>query len=119
MLRRLRSSFRSKTVFDELLAATYKFDDAQETQRARVGQHLRAIFLVQRWTGLRVGDVLILPKSALNGNRLTAIIRRKRHRKPKASVIERVLPDHVVKALKELPAQRGAPGLFLLVANEH
>jgi site-specific recombinase XerD len=89
--------------FDELLKATYKFDSAQHMERARAGQRLRAVFLVQRWTGLRVGDVLILPKSALNGNRLTAVIRKKRNRKPKASVIERVLPDHVVKALKELP----------------
>jgi site-specific recombinase XerD len=89
--------------FDELLKATYKFDAAQHMERARVGQQLRAVFLVQRWTGLRVGDVLILPKSALNGNRLTAVIRKKRNRKPKASVIERVLPDHVVKSLNELP----------------
>jgi integrase/recombinase XerD len=88
--------------FDELLKATYKFDSAQHAERARVGQQLRAVFLVQRWTGLRVGDVLILPKSALVGNRLTAVIRKKRNRKPKASVIERVLPDHVVQALNEL-----------------
>jgi site-specific recombinase XerD len=89
--------------FDELLKATYKFDAAQHMERARVGQQLRAVFLVQRWTGLRVGDVLILPKSALNGNRLTAVIRKKRNRKPNASVIERVLPDYVVKTLNELP----------------
>jgi site-specific recombinase XerD len=91
--------------FDELLDATYLFDADAHKSSARVGQQLRAIFLVQRWTGLRVGDVLILPKTALNGNRLTAVIRKKRIRKPKASIIERVLPDHVVKALNELPSR--------------
>src|ERR1039458_6139347 len=81
--------------FEALLAATYKYDAGAPKESARVGQYLRAIFLVQRWTGLRVGDVLILPKAALQGNRLTAVIRKKRNRKPAASRIERVIQDHV------------------------
>jgi site-specific recombinase XerD len=91
------------TQFDELLKATYKFDADARKDSGKVGQHLRAIFLVQRWTGLRVGDVLMLPKASLQGNRLTAVIRKRRNRKPTASRIERVLPDHVVKALTSLP----------------
>ena len=91
------------TQFDELLAATYRFDVEARYKSAKVGQHLRAIFLVQRWTGLRVGDVLILPKAALQGNRLAAVIRKKRNRKPTAAHIECVLPDHVVEALNSLP----------------
>jgi site-specific recombinase XerD len=89
--------------FDELLAATTRLDAEARYESAKVGQHLRALFLVQRWTGLRVGDVLILPKSALQGNRLTAVIRKKRNRKPSAARIECVLPDHVVEALNSLP----------------
>jgi integrase/recombinase XerD len=92
--------------FDELLDATYLFDADGHQEYARVGQQLRAIFLVQRWTGLRVGDVLILPRTALVGNRLTAVIRKKRNRKPKASVITCVLPDHVVQALNELTLRK-------------
>src|ERR1700733_3570515 len=48
--------------FVQLLAATYKFDEEARNRTGRVGQWLRAIFLVQRWTGLRVGDVLYCPK---------------------------------------------------------
>jgi integrase/recombinase XerD len=89
--------------FDDLLAATCRLDAQGRTEWERIGQHLRAIFLVQRWTGLRVGDVLILPKTALRGSRLTAIIRKKRNRKPTASRVEFVIPDHVVEALTSLP----------------
>ena len=92
--------------FDQLLAATYKLDKAARKESARVGQFLRAIFLVQRWTGLRIGDVLILPKAMLQGNKLTAVIRKKRNRKPDKCTIVRVLPDHVVKALNELPLRK-------------
>ncbi len=92
--------------FDELLAATYRLDTEAQYKSAKVGRHLRALFLVQRWTGLRVGDVLILPKSALQGNRLIAVMRKKRNRKPAASRIECVLPDHVVEALNSLPLRR-------------
>ena len=89
--------------FDELQAATYRIDEEAQYKSARVGQHLRALFLVQRWAGLRVGDVLILPKAALRGNRLSAVMRKKRNRKPAASRIECILPDHVVEALNSLP----------------
>ena len=89
--------------FERLLAATDSLDIEARYKSAKVGRHLRALFLVQRWTGLRVGDVLILPKSALRGHRLSAVIRKKRNRKPAASHIECVLPDHVVEALNSLP----------------
>lgn len=92
--------------FEELLAATHKLDADARYKSAKVGQHLRALFLVQRWTGLRVGDVLSLPRSALQGNRITAVIQKKRNRKPTACRIECVLPDHVVEALTSLPARK-------------
>jgi site-specific recombinase XerD len=91
--------------FEELLAATHKLDSEARYKSAQVGQHLRALFLVQRWTGLRVGDVLALPKAALQGNRLTAVIQKKRNRKPAAARVECILPDHVVAALQSLPAR--------------
>jgi len=89
--------------FDELMASTYRLDEETNYNSAKVGQHLCALFLVQRWTGRCVGDVLILPKAALQGNRVNAVIRKKRNRKPAASRIECVLPDHVVEALNSLP----------------
>jgi hypothetical protein len=63
--------------FIQLLAATYKVDEEARNKLGKVGQWLRAIFLVQRWTGLRIGDVLSCPKSSLRGNRLRAVIRKK------------------------------------------
>ncbi len=89
--------------FEELLSAIHKLDSDARYQSARIGQHLRALFLVQRWTGLRVGDVLALPKSALRGNRLTVVIQKKRNRKPGACQMDCMLPDHVVQALTTLP----------------
>ena len=91
--------------FNELLSATYQMDKDARYEYMKIGQHLRAIFLVQRFSGLRVGDVLSLPKSALNGNRLKATIQKKLNRKGLAgSTIECLLPDHVVSALKSLPS---------------
>jgi len=89
--------------FEELLAATHKLDAEARYKSAQVGEHLRALFLVQRWTGLRVGDVLSLPKSALQGNRLTAVIQKKLHRKPAAARVVCIVPDHVAEALTSLP----------------
>jgi site-specific recombinase XerD len=92
--------------FDELLAATHKLDADARYKSAKVGEHLRALFQVQRWTGLRVGDVLSLPKSALQGNRLSAVIRKKLNRKPAAARVDFILPDHVVEALNSLPRRK-------------
>ncbi len=89
--------------FVQLLAATYKFDEEACNRTGRVGQWLRAIFLVQCWTGLRVRDVLYFPKSSLEGNRLRAVIRKKMNRKPTESIVEFILPDHVVDTLNALP----------------
>ncbi len=89
--------------FGQLIATTYKFDEQARYKSGKIGQWLRAIFLVQRWTGLRIGDVLYCPKSALTGNRLRAMIRKKMNRKPTESIVEFVLPDHVVDALNALP----------------
>jgi site-specific recombinase XerD len=89
--------------FDELLSVTHKLDEDARYKAAKVGQQLRALFEVQRWTGLRVGDVLALPKAALKGNRLTATIQKKLNRKPTAARVECILPDHVVTALTSLP----------------
>jgi len=46
--------------FDEVIAATYKYDEERRVDKDRFGADLRAVFLVQRWTGLRLTDVLML-----------------------------------------------------------
>jgi len=96
----------TRTQFDELLVATQTLDANARYKSGRIGEHLRAIFLVQRWTGLRIGDVVTLPKSALRGNRLSAIIRKKRNRKPLAARMDFILPDIVVAALNAIPRRK-------------
>jgi site-specific recombinase XerD len=99
--------------FEELLLATDLLDLRATKEAGKVGRHLRAIFLVQRWTGLRIGDVVSLPKSALRGNRLTATIRKKRKRKPTACQMDCILPDHVIAALQAIPLRtREHPDYF-------
>jgi site-specific recombinase XerD len=103
--------------FDELMTATYRYDDAAPKESARVGAWLRAIFLVQRWTGLRIGDVVTLPRTALVGNRLSVTIHKKRNVKPKRdnpvpSHMVCVLPDVAVEALLSLPTRREEQDYF-------
>jgi site-specific recombinase XerD len=83
--------------FEQVLESTRRYDAECRYESARVGQQLRAIFQVQRWTGLRIGDALALPKTALRGNRITLTTQ-----KTKADM-ECILPDHVVAALTSLP----------------
>ena len=86
--------------FEELLAATKERDAESRYNAQKVGAHLRAIFLLQRWTGLRIGDVVKLPKSSLKGNVLTLVTQKTGEK------MEAVVPDHVVKALNALPSRK-------------
>ena len=70
--------------FEELLAATRKLDADARYKSAQVGEHLRALFQVQR-TGLRVGDVLALPKSGAPGQSADGHNPKKRNRNPLAA----------------------------------
>ena len=62
-------------------------------------RRLHAIFQMQRWTGLRIGDVAWAHRGNLSGNRFSAVIRKDRSR----AVMEFMLPDHVVEELNALP----------------
>lgn len=86
----------SKEQFGQLLAATAKHDAEQTQEFERYGAALEVIFLVMRWTGLRLIDVLMLRRSALVGNRLVLTTQKT---KTKTSPI---LPDFVRAALIEL-----------------
>jgi len=63
------------------------------------GTELKAIFLVQRWTGLRIIDVLMLRRDALIANRLSLTVKKT---KKQASPI---LPPHVIEALEAVRPQ--------------
>jgi integrase len=87
--------------FEELLAATEKLDTEMRYKQAKVGKHLRAVFLVQRWTGLRIGDALQIRRSALAGSRLPLTMQKR------SNDHTCILPDEVVAALNSLPKIKG------------
>lgn len=86
--------------FNELIAATHVYDTARRAGKDRFGIELRAIFLVQRWTGLRLTDVLMLPRSGVQGNRI--ITKTQKTGEP----IDRIVPDAVIVALNEVPCRK-------------
>jgi integrase len=82
--------------FNQLLEATERHDAKQTEDFEKYGAALKVIFLVMRWTGLRLIDVLMLRRSALVGNRLVLTTQKT---KVKTSPI---LPGGIVTALLEL-----------------
>jgi integrase len=87
--------------FEELLAATERYDADIAHERNRWGRELRAIFLIQRWTGLRITDALALPRKALRDGRLTLITQKAK--KP----LSPILPDHVLASLQAVKPRVG------------
>jgi site-specific recombinase XerD len=99
--------------FEELLAAVEPFTTAQVGECREFAAELRALFLLQRWSGLRILDCLMLPRSGLVGNRL------KLRTQKNGAAVNRILPDHVVTALQALAPNRPAfrAGYFLWSAR--
>ncbi|HEY1160874.1 MAG TPA: tyrosine-type recombinase/integrase [Terracidiphilus sp.] len=87
--------------FKELLAACELYDAGRRPTQEKFGNDLRVLFQVMRWSGLRIGDALMLPRSALTGNRLSLVTQ-----KTKAEATP-VLPDPVVE---EIQAYKPRPG---------
>ena len=89
--------------FEQVLAATYKLD----SDRNRVlnvpeyGRDLRAIFLLQRWTGIRIIDALMLKRTAIKDGRMTV-----RTKKTGSWIKNRKLPQVVLDALAEIPLKQ-------------
>jgi hypothetical protein len=83
--------------FKEVIAATYAYDEKRPSGGPLHGCDVRAIFLLQRWTGLRIIDALMLPRSGRQGDRLKLKTQKTR------AEIDRLLPDEVVAAFSDLP----------------
>ena len=86
--------------FSELLEATYRYDADRRLEKDRFGRDLRAVCLVQRWTGVRLGDALMLPRSGVCGDRLTMDIQKT------GGKMTRRVPTVVLDALSEVPARK-------------
>jgi site-specific recombinase XerD len=98
--------------FDQVLAAVDLCDVDRKRKEDRFGVELRAVCLVMRWTGLRITDVLMLPRIALDGNLLNLTTL-----KTKEDTLA-VLPDHAVAALKAIAPRAGvSPAYFFWTTN--
>lgn len=104
-LKRIRPDYAETQVltpeqFEELLAMTEPFCTNAGGDIKEYAKELRALFLLQRATGLRLIDCLMLPRSAVRGDRLHT-----RTQKRNAEV-KRRLPKVVVDALADLSPDR-------------
>jgi integrase/recombinase XerD len=98
--------------YETVVQATYAYDAAMRPDD-RYGTHLRALIELMRWSGLRVGDALMCPRTRLEGNRLFL-----RKMKKTNEPVYAILPDRVVKALKSLPKRPGVhPNYFFWSGN--
>jgi integrase/recombinase XerD len=86
--------------FEQLIAAVEPFCSSRTNMVRKFASELKAIFLVQRWTGLRIGDVLLLPRSGIAGNRLSLKTQKT------GAEVNRPLPEIVVQALAALSRSR-------------
>lgn len=85
--------------FTELIKATYQYDADRRVEKDRFGCDLRAIFMTQRWTGLRLSDVLMLPRSKVRGNRIVTKTQKTKDQ------FEQIVPVAVIEALEAVPAR--------------
>lgn len=102
----------TKEQYEQLLNAADRYDDDRRREQDKFGRELKTIFQVQRWTGLRIIDVLKLSRSNLVGNRLRLITQKT------GADFDRIIPDNVADALRSLPNRPGVhPDYFFWSAD--
>lgn len=108
--------------FREVLGATYRMDANRYRLRdvPEYGRDLRAIFLLQRWTGIRLIDALTLEHSAIRvcpstGRTLMTLTTKKTGK----LIQDRPLPLEVVQALGTIPRRQPhvRPGYYFWSAG--
>jgi integrase len=110
-LNKARTQPLTPAQYEELFTKIEPFTEETVNKEYRgYAKELRALFLLQRWAGLRILDCLMLPRTGLVGNRISLITK-----KTGSKIENRVLPDHVVSALNDLSPDRPTfkPGYFL------
>jgi integrase len=94
----------SKVQFKELIEACDRYDEDRRVDKDKFGADLKALFLVMRWTGVRLSDALMLRRSGADGNRLTMNVQKTPGIQKKT--ITRVVPVEVIEALAAVPARK-------------
>jgi integrase len=85
--------------FEQVIAATYRLDENRSAETPEYGRDLRAIFLLQRWTGMRIIDALMLRRSKIRSGYLGI------NTKKTGDALDRQLPKQVLEALAEIKPQ--------------
>jgi integrase/recombinase XerD len=100
--------------FSQLLDAIDPFCALQRGEVQGFAKEFHALFLLQRVTGLRIIDCLVLPRTALVGDRLFTTTQKT------GAEVRRHLPQCVVDALNALPPNREGfrPGYFFWGAGQ-
>jgi integrase len=93
--------YLSQSQFEELLTAIPICCAADDGILHGFAAELRGICLLQRWSGLRIGDAVALPRTALVGNQLTLTTQKTGMR-----IENRVIPDLVAAELASLSVDR-------------
>jgi site-specific recombinase XerD len=103
-----RPQFLTPKQFEQLLAAIEPFTAAAEGEVRGLGNEFRALFLLQRSTGMRLIDCLALPRTSVKGDRMRTFTQKTNAK------VERRLPIAVMKALSALAQDREGfkPGYF-------
>jgi len=91
----------SPAQFDELMAAIEPFCEAGTDKYYGLAAEIRSLFLLQRYTGVRIGDGISLARAGLVDNRLTLITE-----KTGTLIKARIVPDLVVEAFAQLSESR-------------
>lgn len=86
---------------EELLAAIPSFCASQGGILHDLAAEMDAVFSLQRYTGLRIGDAVAFQRSGLVGNRISLITQ-----KTGAVIKDRIIPDAVAAKLAALPEDR-------------
>jgi integrase len=87
--------------FEDVLASIEPCCAAESGIMHEIAAELRALCLLQRYEGLRLGDAVALPRTALVGNLLTL-----KTQKTGVLIKDRFVPDQVVTALTALSKGR-------------
>jgi integrase/recombinase XerD len=93
---------RNAEQFEEILEATRKLDAEPSSVRkeGQYGRDLRAIFLLQRWTGIRLVDALLMKRTNIRHGMMTIVTKKNRK-----LIKNRPLPQQVLEALDAIPKQ--------------
>ena len=103
-----RTEVLTQQQFQEVLAAVPLYTAAVRGMASEFKAELTALFLLQRWSGMRINDCLMLPRTGLVGNNVQTITQKTGAR------VDCEIPDEAVAALLALSSERERflPGYF-------